>query len=84
MIPDLKELVPSLYSKRKEREKEDFSDMDDDLDDDLDEETMERLEREMEDEYDAFQDYVDGICQVAEIEDSILTIDPEGWVGEER
>ena len=49
-----------------------------------DEETMERLEREMEDEYDAFQDYVDGICQVAEIEDSILTIDPEGWVGEER
>ena len=48
------------------------------------EETMERLEREMEDEYDAFQDYVDGICQVAEIEDSILTIDPEGWVGEER
>ena len=42
MIPDLKELVPSLYSKRKEREKEDFSDMDDDLDDDLDEETMER------------------------------------------
>ena len=49
-----------------------------------DEETMERLEREMEDEYDTFQDYVDGICQVAEIEDSILTIDPEGWVGEER
>ena len=49
-----------------------------------DEETMERLEREMEDEYDAFQDYVDGICQVAEIEDSILTIDPEGWIGKER
>ena len=49
-----------------------------------DEETIEKVEREMEEEYGAFQDYVDGICSVAEIEDSILTIDPEGGFERER
>ena len=49
-----------------------------------DQETMERMEREMEEEFDAFQDYVDSICSVAEIDDSILTIEPEGSIEEER